>query len=290
MLPYCTVERFRVLGFGNDLSDIEDVELASILDRATALVNQYCSTPTLPQQHDFRGGTIVDEAHAWRTGQIRTYPWHQPVKVLNSFRIYATNTVYLDIPPTQMFIDNSGKYIEVVSLSLTPVGFWAASGLISLVEPVSKMSYTYGWTFPVSGEVLYATDAYQFRSQNQFWATTPAPVVYKNGASQSSGFTIDYTEGTVTFASPVAATDTITVDYTHTLPPAIGQATGVIASEVLNQRDLIAKGLGSLASIRVEEVELRRQMPRFTTQVATTDWIPDAAKSLLDPYKFWWTM
>jgi hypothetical protein len=48
------------------------------------------------------------------------------------------------------------------------------------------------------------------------WASSPAPVIKKNGAVISSGFTIDYGGGAVIFSTPLSGTDTVTADFSRT--------------------------------------------------------------------------
>lgn len=47
------------------------------------------------------------------------------------------------------------------------------------------------------------------------WASSPAPVIKKNGAVISSGFTIDYGGGAVIFSTPLSGTDTVTADFSR---------------------------------------------------------------------------
>lgn len=282
---YMTVDRFKHAGLGSDLSGIEDWELASMLDRASALVDDYCVVPRLPSTHDFRGGSIVDESESWKDGQRRVFLKHRPVRTVTRFRIYATNTVYVEIQPGDIFVEEEEGWAEVVALSLTPVGFWSASHIVSLEDPIVKVNYTYGWSFSVTDERIYPTDAWQYRAMNQFWDSTVAPVVKKNGIVISAGFTIDMTEGTVTFSSAQIATDVFTVTYAYTLPKDISQATGIVTAGLIAERDLTIKGMGNLAEIQVEEVRLRRDARRTGT-VVKAESIPDTAKTLLAPFRF----
>lgn len=282
---YMTVDRFKHAGLGSDLSGIEDWELASLLERASSLVDDYCNVPRLPSVHCFKGGSIVEESSSWDMYQRRVFLKHRPVKTVTQFRIYATNNVYIEIQPNDIFVENEEGWAEIVALSLSPVGFWAAANIISLEHPISKVNYTYGWSFPVTDERLYPTDAWQYRAQNQFWDTTVPPTVKRNGATITTGFTVDTTEGVVTFDTAQVATDVITASYTYTLPHDVHQATGLVASTLVAERDLTMKGMGNLAEIQVEEVRLRRDARRTGT-VVKAESVPDAAKTLLAPFRF----
>lgn len=288
---YLTPERYRTMGFGPDLSIYDDIELSSILWSASARANAYCAAPRLPQEHDFRGGTIVGEQHSWSlgsdliTGQRRFYAWHQPVIDVSRLRIKVTNSQYVDVDASGLFINNSEGYIEVVMLAVTTVGVFGSGLLpnVGLASPVGEADYTYGWSLASMGETLYESDGQTYRAQNQWWHTTPAPVIYKNGAVQSSGFTIDYDEGTVTFNTPLTATDSVKADYYHRMHHDIASAIGYIATHMIGESALARKGLVGVGSLRVAEVQISRAMP---TAGRDSDAIPDEAVDLLEPFRF----
>ena len=216
---YLTPARFREMGFGIDTSELNDAELLSLINQATAVVNAYCNVPRIPQMHDFRGGTITNEAHTWRypvnsldIGQRRQYLYHWPILAISQFRIYVTNTQFIEIAPTELLINNTERYFEIVSLAITSFGLFNALIVpnVYLASPLAKTSYTYGWDFEVTDEYLSCTDGQTWRAQNQFWFTdeTRAPVVKKNGTIVTTGYTVDATEGTVVLNENLLATDT----------------------------------------------------------------------------------
>jgi len=282
------------MGFGIDISELSDVEIASLCAQAAVTIDAYCNTPRIPQQHDFRGGTITEEQHGWRLaqssfelGQRRVYPYHWPIKALTQFRIYVTNTQYIEIAPTELYLNQSERYLEVVSLAMTSAGLWGALIVpnIGLATPVSRISYTYGWNFTETDEVLYDTDAQLFRAQNQFWATTPAPIIYKNGTVVTSGFAIDYSEGTVTFTDQLEASDVITATYNYKLPREIMFAAGHIVAYLHGEQELHGRGMAHLERIKVAEIELvRPKQRRGSDPDDLAEWAPEAA-SLLSSFK-----
>lgn len=281
---YLTPERFRAMGLGADLTEIEDFELRSTLNRASQIADSYCNVPLLPQRFSFKGGTIVDEQHTW-SPSTRIYPWHKPVREIDYMDIDATNDIYVRLEGGDLYVDKSGGYVEIVALAITPIGFFGATNLVSLKTPVARISYTYGYDFAVRGEYLDATDALTYRAQNQFWWETPAPVVYVNGTEQTTGLTIDREEGIVIFDDPQDVDAIVTADYNHPVPSPVAEATGIIATSLISDKDLIAKGLGNLAEISVEEVRLRRDSRR-TGSFVVADAVPDTAKALLTGYAF----
>jgi hypothetical protein len=291
MPNYLTTEAFRVMGFGVDLSAFEEVEVRNILARASARVNTYCAVPNLPQPHDFRGGTVVGEQHSWAmgsdlvAGQRRFYAWHRPIKAISQFRVVVTNQQYVGIAASELFINHSEGYVEVVSLAVTSVGIFGSALIpnLGLARPVGQMDYTYGWSFPIVGEELLDTDGETFRAQNQWWDADVTPTVYVNGSEVTTGFALDYNEGVVVFDDMPAATDTVTLDYNHTLPNAIASATGSIATHMIGESRFAARGMVGVGRIKVAEVEISRSAP---VRGRDDDAIPDEAASLLEPYRF----
>lgn len=290
---YVTPERYRTMGFGVDLEGVEDFELQASLQSASAAVDNYCAVPLLPQKHDFRGGTITDEMHRWRIGndtgsemgQRRFHFFHKPIKEVTQFRIHVTNNQYVEIPTSELFLNPIENWAEVVSLAVTSIGVFGSGLLpnVGLARPYARVNYTYGYELPIVGETLDATDGFTFRATNQFWVEDTV-TIYKNGTDVTDDVTLDLIEGTATFTTQPLVTDAITADYTHTLPRDIQFATGIIATAMLNERDLNAQGMGRVEALQVEELSIRRSLPQ-RSQLALAV-IPNEAAMLLDGYAF----
>lgn len=290
---YVTPEKYRTMGFGIDLTDLEDVELASILERASTLVDAYCTVPRWPAPHSFFGGSVASEQHDWTLPESalegsrrRVWPYHWPIKAITDFRVRVTNTQYVQIAPTEIFINNASRYIEVVSLAFTGVGlFGALIPSIGLMRPVCEISYSYGWHFTASGETLYATDARTYRAQSQYWDATVTAKVYVNGVEANvNDYTIDRTEGTVTFDTQLAATDVVTADYDFNLPWEIRDGVGHIATYLLSNREVQGRGMGGLQSLKVGEVSIVTPSQRLTA--ADIPILVPQASWLLDGFRF----
>lgn len=295
MTLYVTPEKYRTMGLGIDLEGIEDFELAAILDRAGSVAESYCSTPTIPRKHSFLGGEITADApeeHSWRVpennfdiGQRRIYPYHWPVRTVTQFRVYVTNTQYVEIGPSEIFINNTDRYIEVISLAFTGVGlFGAILPSLGLMKPVARIAYTYGREFGQTEERLYATDGRTYRALNQYWLSDPAPVVEVDDVEQTTGFTIDYAEGTVVFDAPLADGSVASAAYSYRLPSEIRDAVAQIAAHILGERELQSRGMTGVQSIRVGEVTITRTQPRMSAETLS-ECAPGAAW-LLDGFKF----
>jgi hypothetical protein len=294
MTLYVTPEKYRTLGFGIDLDGVEDVELASILARAQAIAEGYCAVPRIPHPHSFLGGTIdVDhpEQHAWRlpesdfdAGSRRVYPYHWPIKSVTQFRVKVTNTQYVSIGPSELFINNSERYIEVISLAFTGVGlFGAIMPTLGLMRPVSETAYEYGYEFDATGEVLYPTDARTYRAQNQHWVANSAKV-FVNGSEVTTGFTPDLTEGTIVFTAPQATGAVVMANYSYKLPYEIRDGVGMIATHLLGEREQQARGMTGVKSLKVAEITITNADDRISTE--NLAYIEPEAAWLLDGYKF----
>lgn len=299
MSQYLTPARFREMGFGIDISELDDTELAALIAQASAMVDVYCNVPRIPQKHSFLGGTITGEQHAWRypttpfeVGQRRYYPYHWPILSITQFRIYVTNTQYVEIAPTELMINNTERYAEVVSLAITSSGLFNALIVpnVGLATPIAKCSYTYGWDFEVTDELLTCSDGQTWRAQNQFWYSDAArtPVIKKNGTPQSSGFTIDHNEGTVVFTNNLVASDYVTASYHHRLPSDIQYGAGHIVAHLHGESELHARGMAHLNRLRVAEVDMGRRDVNAAgmTLVDHLDVLMPQAAMFLSSYRF----
>lgn len=285
---YVTPGKFRTSGSGVDLTGISDLELRSILDAAGDMANEYC---VVPHGHDFRGGTVVDEMNTWdmgghyMPGHRQVYPLHRPLKAVTSLRIEVTPSQHLTFDTSELHL--SGDRAEVASMSLTSYGLFGAAIIpnIGMQKPQYRISYTYGYTFPVTREELSLDAGKTFRAQNQWWDEDEDVVVWIDNAiaTETSDYTVDYDEGIVTLVGSTTAETRVHVSYTHRLPRSIARATSIIATMELGERNMTRKGLSGLIELAVGDVRIRRDFPRAGVQ---TSGIPDRAAELLDSYRF----
>ena len=288
-----TPEKYRTMGFGIDLEGVEDIELASILARAQSIAEGYCAVPMLPKPHSFLGGVIPVESpeqHFWRLpesdfdmGSRRVYPYHWPIKSVEQFRIKMTNTQYVSIGPSELFINNSERYIEVISLAFTGVGlFGAILPTLGLMRPVSETAYTYGYEFEMVGERIYATDARTYRAQNQHWIADTV-TVRVDGAVVTTGFALDLVEGTVIFDTSPGLVS-VEVDYSYKLPFQIRDGISLIATHLLGEREQQARGMTGVKTLKVGEVTVTNADDKVTSE--NLAYIEPEAAWLLDGFKF----
>lgn len=263
MPSYITPARYRTMGLGIDLSAKTDVELASVIAAASAEVNRYCA---VSRNHDFRGGTVLAEEHAWDVGNQykrpsgKIWPFHRPIKDVTKVRIHVTKQQYIDYTGTMLFWNKQLGYIQPIAAPITTALITSIPPWL-IDPPVAYVDYTYGWTFSSGLERLYPDGSKTYRAVNQFWVADSAKV-YVNGVEVDNDptptFTLDINEGTVTFVDLQAESDVIEVEYQYTLPFEVQAATGIMASEMLGYANINASGLTGLSGIKVEEIELRQ--------------------------------
>jgi hypothetical protein len=247
----------------------------------------------IPSRHDFRGGSITAEQHTWRLadpdfttsnnlGARRVWANHKPLQTVTDFKVKFTNTYEVSIDPANLYVNHIEGWAEVVSLAAIVTGIYPVGINFGLYTPIAEVSYTYGYDFESTGEYLEPTDAGVYRSANCWWNSAHVPKVYRDGVLQSSGYTINYDEGTVIFTS-LAGSD-VTADYHYKMPSAVGEATGLIVSQIFGERDLVRRGMSGIGLMRVAEVEMRRAM--VTSHGAVVQGITPEAMALLDAYVF----
>jgi len=286
---YITPQKLLTMELGADFDGLDDFKLTSLCAQATSWIDSYCA---VPMGHDFRGGTVTGEQHQWRypsspfdVGQRRVFLYQRPVISIEQFRIYVSKQpIYLEIAPENLVIYHEGGYFDIVALALAPSGVFNALVVpnVGLFTPQDETNYTYGRRFAILGEELLTTDAYTVRAENQWWVASPAPVVYKNGTPQTTGFTVDRNEGTVRFDTALAMSDAVTADYTHTLDNRILQAAGHIVAYLRGGSKMRERGMDRIGTLKVAEVSITRQTPVRGVDLGESlaQYIPEAAMLL----------
>lgn len=299
---YVTPTRYRNSGSGVDLTGVDDGTLRNMLERSSAIVDSYCAIPQLPQKYDFRGGTVTDERHTWHIGDVydvlytqnpsirRVYLFQPPIRSVSSFVVKFTNTYSVTIDPTQLYINPQVGWAEVVSLSAIVTGVYPIGLNFGLFQPIAEVDYTYGYQFISTNETLTGDGAFTlYYAQNQWWDSTVPPVIKKNGGVITSGFTIDYDEGQLTFGPALLSTDVVTATYTYKLPSQIAQATVLMATVLIGESDIVARGMQGLDMLRVAEVTMSRYARRpgsGSSSDTSTFSLPSEVEILLSSFVF----
>jgi len=292
VLLYVTPERFRTMGMGVDLDEVDDVSLRTTLAAASARVNVLCAAPGRPVPHDFRGGTITNERHRVRLAdspfgevQRKFYLWHRPIISVSSVKFDVTNQQYIDFPDDDVYVTES--WIEIVSLAMTGNGLFGAAivPVIGLENVTGRFSYTYGRTIPIFWDELEATDARTYRAQNQWW-TSDDVTVEVDGVEVTTGFTINRDEGTIVFDAQQDPDSRITASYTTKLPFDIAYATALLAADAFADRETRARGMAGLRSLKVGEITMEKDSARRGERMGVQQSASPEIMSLLDGYRF----
>jgi hypothetical protein len=298
---YLTPARFRSMDLGIDVSALTDAQLNRQLMRAASALHNHTAAPITPEPHDFRGGVIIGETHTWRIDPYlrevhrRIFPYHVPVLTIQQCRIYATKTQYIELAANELYYEVSEGWLEPTSANLTSFGLFGAAILpfVGLSDPHVSIDYTYGRNIAMTERLYYPEEApYLWRASVGFW-NTQAPAVRVNGTIQTSNgsvYTVDPIEGTITFVSNFPEDgDVVEIDYVTTLHPDIQEAQAIITAGILNEKALVASGLGGLRAIRVAELSLERDYRRTSGSAAQQQaqvTVPPEAAALLEPFAF----
>lgn len=290
--------RYLASGFGLTLPDnFSLATLRSTIIRAQSLVDRYCNVPKQPNPFDWRGGTMTDERQQWKIinplaygpGARRVYVNAGPIKTVTSFHLDLGKTYMVAIDPTDdLYINPMENYVEIVAINPTIVGFYPLAVNLGLYNPIARISYTYGWTFPIAGDVLEADSPTQFSASYGNWDRAVTPIVYFDDVAQSaSGYTVNYDDGTILFALASAPTPGVEVsaDYTYLAPQPVVDAVGLTTTSLLGSARMAGRGMTGLQSIKVAEVALTALQPSQTITKNGAA-IPVEAANLLDGYSF----
>lgn len=297
MRPYLSPTRYLAGGYGLDTSSFSRAQIMRFLSRATAQVNAWCAVPQIPQPFDFRGGAVTGEQHEWRVPSSilladastrRVYLNQGPVRTVTAFLVRLGKTYSIELTPsTDIYVNPMAGYIEVVAVAPTIVGSWPVGINFGLWSPVSETSYTYGRIYPVVDDILEAESPSLYVGSQGSWDTSYDVTVEVNGVEIDAGdYAVNYPDGTITFdasAEPAADTE-VTASYTSNIPPSIEEATGLIATAMMGESRVAARGLLGLSSIKVAEVTLTAMSPAAMVTNKSGISIPTGAANLLYPY------
>lgn len=301
MAKYLTPSQYKRYSDGIDLSTVSDLNLAMMISRAETAIDAHMGFDA--KRGGFEPHTIMLQ-QAFREHSRRTFfpTYEVPVRVVNRYRIQVSNVsgagagFFANINPGDCVINNDGAYVEIVPLQAITYALSPVIIALGLRTPIVQMDCEVGFYIPIFGEQLINGGLNtQYFAINGFWAQTynmalaaqpmqlpPAPpVIYKNGVVQTTGFTIDYTDGSVTFATPLLPTDTVSADYTYVIPDPVTEACVLQTSFLLAQKSLNEmKMYHGLFQMRTGEQEI--SYPRNTNvadqgRTYASSLCPDAA-------------
>lgn len=280
--------RYMRMGYGLELPTGYTLsQLRSALVRAQNQVNRYCNTPQAG--FDWRGGAMLNEQHAFKIvnplaygpGARRVYTNLGPIKSVISLQLDLGRTYQVTIDPTTgLYINSIEQYVEIVTISPTIVGYYPLGISMGLYEPVAKISYNYGWTYPVLGDVLEAESPTVFTASYGNWDTTVIPVIEVGGVEVVPA-SIDYDDGAVTLSVAPSPGQEVTASYTYLAPAEVVDAVGLTATDDLVRSRLNQRGMAGLSNLKVAEVSMTMMTPRTERNGAV---LPAAAADLLGGY------
>lgn len=292
--PYLSANRYALSGAGIDLSNIPAVTMRSVLRQASNMVDQFCNAAKLPTPFDFRGGTVMNELHIFPIpnplvaypGSRRVFVYQRPLRTVTGFSIEFTTNYRIELSvASDIFVNTTEGWCEIVASQPTiigypPIGYW-----YGMYQPLAKLSYTYGYQFPQVGDVCEAGSPTLYFATYGSWDAVAAVEVQIDGSVvDSSTYRVNRADGTIAFTTAPTPNTEVTVSYMATLPDAIAQATGIIATDLFAKSRNMARMPG-LSSMKVAEISLTRltgDRGRYTTKNGIS--IPEDAAVLLGSF------
>ena len=290
-------QRFLRMGYGQALpSDFSMSTLRTVLSQAQDQVSRYCAVPKMPQAYDWRGGTMTNEKQQWKVsnplaygeGVRRVYLNSYPIKAITDFHLDLGLTFSIQVPNDQLYLNAQESYFEIVALSPTVVGYYPLAVNLGLYQPIARVSYTYGWQFDITDDVLESETPTVFSGAYGNWIASPAPVIYFDGvAVNPADYTLNGDDGQVTFTDTTKPSPGVVVsaDYSYAVPDEIVQAVGITTAHLIGMSRIAARGMTGLQSIKVAEVALTSMYPSKTA-VRNGVILPEMAALLADGYTF----
>lgn len=289
--PYVTANRFQsVSGTGIDTSFLTTPQVRGNLQRATAMVNAFTAQAVIPGAFDFRGGTVVDEQWHFQppnpliayAGSRRVFPNQRPLRSVTAFALDFTSTYKITLDPAQdIYVNATEGWFEIVASQPTiigypPIGYW-----FGLYQPVATYTYTYGYRMAYTDDPLDAVDPRTWFGSVGSWDATGVSVTVNGATADPSTYAVLAADGAVRFTTAPAAQAEVAASYTSLIPPAVEQATAIVAADLVGKARNTARMPG-LSSVKVAEITLTRMAGdrgRYTTRNGIS--IPEDAAVLL---------
>lgn len=278
---------------------LTDLVLVSTIARAEAQIDAALGFDLRLGGFEPHAGWVQQQWDAKRL-RVRIPSYPVPVRRALRYQIQVSNLTssgagfMATINVNDIAYNQFDYYIEIVPLQSITYSLAPVLVQLGLRPPIVQWDYEAGFYIASLGERLVVDPGYAllYHAQRGFWATTytqaasiqpmtlppTTPVVYVNGvAVSSSTYTLDTTEGTVTFTS--APGGTVTLDYTYTIPDQVRAATIAQATWLLGQRALANRNMLGLERMTVGKVMMMR--PRYDE---TADFLCEEARLALSTY------
>lgn len=240
------VQTFEAAGLGITINSpqYQSGELDRVLLRASAMVNRFC--------RKYFDTQTIDETKTQFT--VRPYNPQLVTVVLNNRPYSSINAVYIQVLQwfIQVLTSGPGSYLQSFPdygyYKIVPLLSTAGTGVGSPIPaqildhiPLGVLwtNYTFGYGTPLTSQTLTqvpGTKQYQAPLGNRLWAPSQVTTIYDSGTPVTTGFTIDYPNGMVTFTTH-SVTGAITADFVtnESVPFDIKEAVILAASWLIAQ-------------------------------------------------------
>jgi hypothetical protein len=250
--PYLTKDSFILTvyakGLGITATSADGLyasgELDNMLLEISGEVNRYCrrwfDTQTIDE---IKTGITV---RPWNPQLVTVLLQNSPYNVINSIyfqvlkwfiQIDSNSQGYLQDFPDLGFY----KIVPLLSNSGTGVGSPMPAEIVDKTPlGVIWTNYTFGYGNPQTGvtlSVVAGTSNLQYQSAigNRLWAPSQTVSIYANGVLQTTGFSVNYANGLVTFNSAPATPVTASFTSNETVPADIKRAVAMLTADAIAQ-------------------------------------------------------
>ena len=307
-MKYLTLNQYKMVSDGIGLSDVTDMTLAMMITRAEAAIDSHMGFDL--KRGGFEPHTVMYQTNFDSTTlKVRIPNFPVPVRLIDRYRIQVSNLsttgagFFANINAGDCVINNDGMYVEIVPLQAVTYSLSPILLQLGLRPPISQVDAELGFYIPTFGEQLFCIDGAfdTYYATHGFWAQTYVqslaaqpntlppvpPVVYVNGVVQSSGYSVNYAEGAVTFSPKLTSSAIVTADFTRTIPDEVMYA---MVEQVTHQLSLrAANKLGlyhDISTVKSGDQEIVREALRGKagfTELSNV--LCPAAVGYLDKYK-----
>lgn len=288
-MRYLTIQQARRSAVG--LSEIDgtaaqqlsDITIGQYILRAERMIDQYVGFD-LKQAGGFEPHniTVFQQSFDYATRRTRFPAPPVPVRRVLAYRIVISTSapsgqvLAATISPNDCVINQYENTIEIVPLTAVTYAISPVLAQLGLTQPQTQLDAEVGYYLPQYGETLMDVgDHLTYQAQRGFWTNTytealqnqpqssPAlpiiPIVYVNGAIQSSGYTVNLTEGQVVFSASQQG-NTISADYQHVIPDSVTESCIAQIEYMIGQRRLNLLGMSGIEMIRNGDQQVKRHL------------------------------
>jgi len=284
MTRYITLTQYKSrvdVGMAQALSGLADQALAYIISGAESDIDDYMGFN--PMVGGFEPHTCWFQHH-WDERTLRSPSPNgvTPVRLVDRYRIQVSNLsttgagFFASISPSDCVINVFEGYIEIVPLQAITYSLSPIILQLWLRPPIVQVDAELGFYLPARGDSLYDSGNHTlYYSLRSYWASSfgmqlaiqpntlpPIPPVDNVGCvvQAPSTYTVNYTEGSVTFNGAQSPTAVVTADYTYQIPDLVRDATIIQITYKLGQRILNQMGMQGVEQVRSGFQQIKRHM------------------------------